>query len=133
MNDAAPKDETREQGTFQDTLVGVGARTIRVERRRRSRHKVWVDVVVIPPDDVGEAFWATSEDICFDGLLVSARKLLPAETPLSLLICNHHTPTIRVEATVVHRLRGVGMGCRFTAMSESARGHLYQLLQAHWV
>jgi|GEM_PF-6073510 hypothetical protein len=134
MKDVAPKlEEEVKQETFQETLSGVGARAIRVERRRRSRHKVWVDVVVIPPEDVGEPFWATSEDICFDGLLVSARKLLPAQTPLSLLICNHYTPTIRVDAVVVHRVRGVGMGCRFGTMSKSARRHLYQLLQAHWV
>ena len=99
----------------------------RGSRRRFSRFPITARVMVIPLDSGGESFWSTSRDMGGGGVFICARAAIAPRRELLLKIV-HRKITLCVKAEVVHRIGGVGFGCRFVDVSPAASTSIGRLL-----
>lgn len=76
-----------------------------------------------------EPFWATTDDLHHKGIFVRASRLLPVGMQ-ALLELHFHLPRLQLvlEAEVVHRVAGVGLGMAFVDPPRSTRQALSRLI-----
>jgi hypothetical protein len=87
--------------------------------------------MIIPADGLSEPFWAKAEDLCTRGVFISAREQLRIDEVVLLKIVARGTAQpMRVKARVVHRIAGVGFGCRFVEMTPRTSRALSNLVAA---
>jgi hypothetical protein len=99
------------------------------DRRGDARHQLMADVLIMAIDRGVEPFWATTEDLGQGGLLIHSSRLLVEGASLILEVHPYLGERFRARAVVVHRVEGVGIGCRFTHMTSRARRELLRLLE----
>jgi len=114
--------------------------TYEIRIRQEEADPLSSNVMVIPLDGMQEPFWATTEDICPNGIFVSARRGVSIDTPVLLKLVPHGTTgatavaaavgELRLRASVVHRIEGVGFGCRFEHLTPATSSALSRLLAA---
>jgi hypothetical protein len=95
---------------FERTLPGLGA-------RRDPRARLRATVEVLPLDGRHPASVAVSEDISRRGIFMSTETEYPIGTMLHLMLSTDHGE-LALTGRVVHRLKGIGVGCEFLDLEE---------------
>lgn len=107
------------------TLRGLG------RRPRLAAVGLSANVLVTPlsPRPGFEPFWATTDDLHHRGIFVRASRLLPVGMQ-ALLELHFHIPRLQLvlEAEVVHRVAGLGLGMAFVDPPRSTRQALSRLI-----
>ena len=99
------------------TIPGVG------DRRTLERFKLHTEIFIQPLDGCHSARWVMSEDLSHKGIFIRSRSGYPLDTLISLKIHTLHG-CISLTGQVVHRINGVGFGCRFLNLSTRSRADL---------
>ena len=110
--------------TFDHTLPGVG------NRRNLERYKLHTEIFIQPLDQRFPR-WVMSEDITHRGIFVRSGSGYPLDTIIELTIHTLHGD-IHVTGKVVHRINGVGFGCRFMDLSDRNRANLSFLVSNYY-
>jgi hypothetical protein len=111
--------------TFEHTLPGVG------NRRTLERYPLHTEIFIWPLDDRFPARWVMSEDITHRGIFIRSGSGYPLDTIIELTIHTLHGD-IHVTGKVVHRIRGVGFGCRFMDLSDRSRADLSFMVSQYY-
>jgi len=100
---------------FDDTLPGVGMPAHpRIVARNRPRASCWIR------DEEKDTIWGKTEEIALDGLIICSDRTPPLGSEVKLRLHTDHGDLL-LTGTVVHRLHGIGFGCRFTRLNEQQR------------
>ena len=100
---------------FEDTLPGVGAPRMRQHRAGiRARARCWTRGQRKQP------IWGKTEEIAHGGLVICADEIPPLGAEVKLCLYTAHGEIV-LTAVVVHRLNGIGFGCRFVSLDERQR------------
>ena len=100
---------------FEDTLPGLGvARQEQQKRSLRARARCWTRGQRKQP------IWGKTEEIALDGLIICSDRTPPLGSEVKLRLHTDHGDLL-LTGTVVHRLHGIGFGCRFTRLNEQQR------------
>lgn len=97
--------------SFEDTLPGLGC------KRRKMHSGFYARVLCRSQDRTLPPFWGVTEDICRRGLVVNAEYTPPMDSLVQLRLFTAHGELILI-ARVVHKLEGIGFGCRFLHLNE---------------
>ena len=100
---------------FEDTLPGLGT-------GGRGKHQVgfnararcWTSDLKQSP------IWGKTEEIALNGLLICSDSTPPLGAEVKLRLYTDHGELV-LTAKVVHRLNGIGFGCRFVDLDEQQR------------
>ncbi len=109
----------------QHTIPGVG------NRRTLERFKHQTEIFIKPLDGHYPARWVTSEDVTHRGIFIRTGTGYPLDLLMTLKIVTLHG-CIEVTGQVVHRIDGVGFGCRFVDLSEQSRADLSFLVSNYY-
>ena len=97
---------------FEDTLPGLGTASQKQQRSRfRARARCWTDGQRQQP------IWGKTEEIALSGLLICADQIPPLGALIKVCLFTAHGELV-LTAEVVHRLNGIGFGCRFVDLDE---------------
>ena len=97
---------------FEDTLPGVGSAERRLQRSGfKARARCWTEGLEQPP------IWGKTEEIAMGGLVICADEIPPLGAEITLCLYTTHGE-LELTAEVVHRLDGIGFGCRFLSLDE---------------
>ncbi len=102
----------------------------KAERRVGGRHALGLDVT-LHVGGGGRSLRGQSIDISATGMLIRLDEPLPHGRRVDLVISGPRlSGPIATSGLVVHNVRGVGVGVRFTPRTERARAQLAELLAA---
>ena len=97
---------------FEDTLPGVGSAERKLQRTGfKARARCWTEGLKQQP------IWGKTEEIAMGGLVICADEIPPLGAEVTLCLYTTHGELI-LTAEVVHRLDGIGFGCRFRGLNE---------------
>ena len=97
---------------FEDTLPGVGSAERKLQRTGfKARARCWTEGLKQQP------IWGKTEEIAMGGLVICADEIPPLGAKVTLCLYTTHGELV-LTAEVVHRLDGIGFGCRFRSLDE---------------
>lgn len=89
------------------------------------------DVIVVPLDGSVEPFWATSDWLDDERILVNASVELPEGMALMLEVRPRGVAPMRIKVQIERQVLGHGFYASFVAMTERTATELEQLLRRH--
>ena len=108
LSDEAGEDMDSKLAYMERTLSGLG------NRRQLPRRELDARAHVLPLDGRLRRFWCVAENLSHSGIFLRTRRALPLG---SLVVMRLHlgqgAALWKVTGEVIHRVRGVGIGCRF--------------------
>ena len=107
------------------TIPGVG------NRRSLERFELHTEIFIEPLDERYPSRWVMSSDITHEGIFIRSGSAYPLDALISLTIHTLHGD-IEVTGQVVHRIGGVGFGCRFVELSERSKSRLSFLVSHYY-